>query len=69
MKVLLDNSNLIILDIHHGTVHLLLVPVGEYALVNENNKPKILNTGHYIIDSNYFSVTGMHARTRLVVCV
>jgi len=43
--------------IHHGTIHLLLVPVGEYALVNENNKPKILKTGRYIIDSNYFSVT------------
>lgn len=42
--------------IHHGTIHLLLVPVGEYALVNENNKPKILKTGRYIIDSNYFSV-------------
>lgn len=43
--------------IHHGTIHLMLVPVGEYALVNENNKPKILKTGHYIIDSNYFSVS------------
>jgi len=43
--------------IHHGTVHILLVPVGEYALVVENNKPKILKTGQYVIDSNYFSVT------------
>jgi len=44
--------------IHHGTIHILLVPVGEYALVNENNKPKILKTGQYVIDSNYFSVAG-----------
>jgi len=44
--------------IHHGTIHIILVPVGEYALVNENNKPKILKTGQYVIDSNYFSVAG-----------
>jgi len=42
--------------IHHGTIHIMMVPVGEYALVVENNIPKILKTGHYVIDSNYFAV-------------
>lgn len=46
-------------DIHHGTIHLLMVPVGEYALVVENNVPKILKTGTYVIDSSYFSVSSM----------
>ncbi len=36
-----------------------MVPVGEYALVTENNKPKILRTGFYVIDSGYFSVVSM----------
>eukprot|EP00026_Physarum_polycephalum_P003919 Phypoly_transcript_03936.p1 GENE.Phypoly_transcript_03936~~Phypoly_transcript_03936.p1 ORF type:complete len:695 (+),score=150.76 Phypoly_transcript_03936:149-2233(+) len=42
--------------IHHGTIHFLMVPVGEYALVIENNIPKILKTGTYVIDSNFFTV-------------
>jgi len=35
---------------------MLMVPVGEYALVVESNVPKILKTGQYVIDSSYFSV-------------
>jgi len=44
--------------IHHQTIHLIQVPTGEYALSVENNAPKILRTGHYVIDSNFFSVNG-----------
>jgi regulator of protease activity HflC (stomatin/prohibitin superfamily) len=42
--------------IHHGTIHLLIVPVGEYALVVEHNVPRILKTGTYVTDSNFFTV-------------
>lgn len=44
--------------IQHRTIHIIIVPVGEYALVFESNKPKILKTGRYVIDSNFFSVAG-----------
>eukprot|EP01113_Clastostelium_recurvatum_P042398 TRINITY_DN686_c0_g1_i3.p1 TRINITY_DN686_c0_g1~~TRINITY_DN686_c0_g1_i3.p1 ORF type:complete len:680 (-),score=251.32 TRINITY_DN686_c0_g1_i3:72-2111(-) len=42
--------------LHHGTIHILLVPIGEYALVVENNVPKILKQGKYVIDSTFFEV-------------
>jgi len=44
--------------IHHGTVHIIMVPTGEYSLVIENNVPKILRAGRYVIDSNFFVVNG-----------
>jgi regulator of protease activity HflC (stomatin/prohibitin superfamily) len=44
--------------IHHGTIHILMIPQGKYGLVVENNVPKILKSGRYVIDSNYFSYAG-----------
>eukprot|EP01113_Clastostelium_recurvatum_P040721 TRINITY_DN635_c0_g1_i1.p1 TRINITY_DN635_c0_g1~~TRINITY_DN635_c0_g1_i1.p1 ORF type:complete len:706 (+),score=230.23 TRINITY_DN635_c0_g1_i1:77-2194(+) len=44
-------------EIHHGTIHILQVPIGEYAKVVENNIPKVLRSGKYVIDSSYFTVS------------
>jgi len=44
--------------IQHGTVHILIVPSYEYALVIESNVPKILKAGIYVVDSPYFVVEG-----------
>eukprot|EP01111_Echinosteliopsis_oligospora_P005129 TRINITY_DN1832_c2_g1_i1.p1 TRINITY_DN1832_c2_g1~~TRINITY_DN1832_c2_g1_i1.p1 ORF type:complete len:805 (-),score=239.67 TRINITY_DN1832_c2_g1_i1:156-2570(-) len=42
--------------IQHGTIHIIIVPPSEYALVVEDNVPKVLVTGVYVIDSIFFSV-------------
>lgn len=44
--------------IKHETIHILIVPSSEYALVVENNIPKILKSGMYVIDSSFFTVAG-----------
>jgi regulator of protease activity HflC (stomatin/prohibitin superfamily) len=38
----------------HGSIHLIRVPVGFYALVIDNNVPKILKEGVYVTNSNLF---------------
>lgn len=38
----------------HGNLHFLNVPRGSIALVTENNQPKILPSGRYIIDNANF---------------
>eukprot|EP01111_Echinosteliopsis_oligospora_P010958 TRINITY_DN3499_c0_g1_i1.p1 TRINITY_DN3499_c0_g1~~TRINITY_DN3499_c0_g1_i1.p1 ORF type:complete len:707 (-),score=228.05 TRINITY_DN3499_c0_g1_i1:9-2129(-) len=42
--------------IHHGTTHIFIVPNNEYALVTVENEPKVLKPGHYVINSNYFTL-------------
>lgn len=44
--------------IKHETINILIVPSSEYALVVENNIPKILKSGMYVIDSSFFTVAG-----------
>jgi len=44
--------------IQHETIHILIVPSSEYALVVDSNIPKILKSGHYVIDSSFFTVPG-----------
>jgi regulator of protease activity HflC (stomatin/prohibitin superfamily) len=44
--------------IQHSTIHILIVPANEYALVVETNVPKILKSGVYVIDSAFFTVSG-----------
>lgn len=45
--------------ITHGTVHIMRIPKGQYGCVVENNIPKVLKTGVYVVDSQYFSYEGM----------
>jgi hypothetical protein len=42
----------------HGTIDILRVPKGKYGLVQDNNVPKIIKSGFYVIDSNYFQYLG-----------
>lgn len=44
--------------IQHSTIHILLVPKGEYALVVEKGQPKVLQPGFYVVDSSVFNVAG-----------
>jgi regulator of protease activity HflC (stomatin/prohibitin superfamily) len=45
--------------INHQTIHIIRVPKGKYAKVVDNNIPKILKSGFYVIDSNYFTYAGL----------
>ncbi len=44
--------------VKNGTINILRIPKGKYCLVVENNVPKILKSGQYAVDSNYFKVCG-----------
>jgi regulator of protease activity HflC (stomatin/prohibitin superfamily) len=40
--------------INHGNIHILNIPKGYMALVYENNTPKILESGHHVINNGNF---------------
>ncbi|AYV80399.1 MAG: prohibitin domain-containing protein [Harvfovirus sp.] len=44
--------------ITNGTISIIRVPVGFYGKVLENNVPKLLRSGNYATDSNYFTYAG-----------
>ncbi|CAL6004351.1 Conserved_hypothetical protein [Hexamita inflata] len=45
--------------INHRTIHIIRVPKGQYAKIIENNIPKILKSGLYVVNSNYFVYGGL----------
>jgi regulator of protease activity HflC (stomatin/prohibitin superfamily) len=49
-KVIDMNSEII----SNGTINILRIPQGKYGIVVEDNIPKVLKSGCYAIDSNYF---------------
>lgn len=42
------------LHINHGNIHILNIPKGKMALVYEDNIPKILESGHHVINNGNF---------------
>eukprot|EP01112_Ceratiomyxa_fruticulosa_P011686 TRINITY_DN3196_c0_g1_i2.p1 TRINITY_DN3196_c0_g1~~TRINITY_DN3196_c0_g1_i2.p1 ORF type:complete len:671 (-),score=99.89 TRINITY_DN3196_c0_g1_i2:125-2137(-) len=42
--------------LQHLTINIIRVPSDEYCLITNNNVPKILVSGQYIIDSNFFQL-------------
>ena len=45
--------------IEHGTINILRIPQGYYGKVIENNIPKLLKAGNYVVDSALFSYHGL----------
>lgn len=54
--------------INHNTIHIIRVPSGQYAKITENNIPKILKSGFYVVDSNYFSYGGIVDMSAPYIC-
>jgi regulator of protease activity HflC (stomatin/prohibitin superfamily) len=45
--------------IKHNTFHIIRVPKGYFGLVTENNIPKLLEEGVYVVNSSQFSFDGL----------
>jgi hypothetical protein len=54
--------------INHKTIHIIRVPKGQYAKITENNIPKILKSGFYVVDSNYFVYGGLIDMSAPYIC-